>query len=78
MDATAADVTVIFINHNGRVVRTLSRPGQWAGHVTVRYYGYNGAGQPQPTGRYQVLIVASNADGSATAQEPLMIGGPSR
>jgi FlgD Ig-like domain len=74
----AADVTVVFIDHNGTVVRTMSRPRQQAGHVTVRYYGYNGAGQPQPIGRYQVLIVASNADGSATAEAPLVMGGPSR
>ena len=72
----ASDVTVLVLHHAGTVVRTLARPAQAAGSHTIRYYGFNGAGHRVPAGQYQVLVVASNAHGSGTAQSPLEIDAP--
>jgi hypothetical protein len=72
----AADVTVLVLNSKGTVVRTLMRPTCGAGTVAIRYFGYNGGGVREPTGSYQVLVVASNANGSGTAETPLTINGP--
>jgi FlgD Ig-like domain len=71
-----SDVTVLILNSEGAVVRTLTRPAEAAGGLTVQYYGYNGSGQREPAGNYQVLIVASNANGSGTAETPLTINAP--
>ncbi len=72
----AADVTMCVLNDNGTVVRQLSRPGHAAGQLRVQYYGYNGSGHRLPPGRYQVLVVASNAQGSSTAEATLTITAP--
>jgi hypothetical protein len=56
------------------VLPTLPRPAKAAGGLTVQYYGFNGSGQREPAGNYQVLVVASNANGSGTAEAPLTIG----
>ena len=72
----AADVTVLVLNPEGAVVRMLARPAQPAGTLAVRYYGFDGAGHREPAGKYQVLVVASNAHGSQTAQSPLQINSP--
>jgi hypothetical protein len=72
----AADVTILVLNSEGTVVRTLTRPAKAAGGLTVQYYGFNGSGQREPAGNYQVLVVASNANGSGTAEAPLTIGAP--
>jgi hypothetical protein len=69
----AANATVLVLNSQGTVVRTLARPARRAGQVTVRYYGYNGRGQRVPAGAYKVLVVASNASGSGTAESALTI-----
>jgi hypothetical protein len=70
----ASDVTALIINDNGTVVRTLSEPTHAAGRVTIRYYGYDSAGQRVPAGTYRVVVVASNANGSGTAEGTLTIG----
>ena len=72
----AADVTLCVLNSNGTVVRELYRPGHAAGTATIQYYGYNGAGRRVPSGRYTVLIVASNAGGNATTEGTLTINDP--
>jgi FlgD Ig-like domain len=72
----ASDVTVLVLNSDGTVVRTLTKPTHAAGRLTVRYYGFNGAGKRVPAGNYHVLVVASNANGSGTAETALTIGAP--
>jgi hypothetical protein len=62
--------------HTGTMVRTLARPAQAPGSHTIRYYGFNGSGHRVPAGKYQVLVVASNAHGSGTAESPLEIDAP--
>jgi hypothetical protein len=69
----ASDVTALVLNQAGTVVRTLARPAQAPGSHTIRYYGFDGSGHRVPTGQYQVLVVASNAHGSGTAESPLEI-----
>lgn len=71
-----SDVTVLVLDQAGTVVRTLARPAQPPGSLAIRYYGFNGAGRRVPAGQYQVLVVASNSHGSATAQSPLRIDAP--
>jgi hypothetical protein len=70
-----ADVTVCVLGSSGAVVRQLARPSQAAGPVTVSFYGFAG-GRPVPAGRYPVLVVASNAHGSTTAEAVLTISSP--
>ncbi len=72
----ASDVTVLILDQKGTVVRTLSRPARPAGALAVRYYGFDGAGHRVPAGHYQVLVVASNANGRGSAESPLQIGAP--
>ncbi len=69
-------MTVLVLDQAGTVVRTLARPAQPAGSLAIRYYGFNGAGRRVPAGQYQVLVVASNSHGSATAESPLRIDAP--
>ncbi len=71
-----ADVTVLVLDSHGTVVRTLIRPTHEAGKLTIPYYGYNGTGQRVPAGNYKVLVVASNASGSGTAESALTISRP--
>jgi hypothetical protein len=68
-----SDVTVLVLDQAGTVVRTLARPAQAPGSHAIRYYGFNGAGHRVPPGQYQILVVASNAHGSGTAESPLEI-----
>jgi FlgD Ig-like domain len=72
----ASDVTVLVLNQKGAVVRMLTRPVRPAGTLAIRYYGFDGAGHREPAGTYQVLVVASNANGSGTAESPLQIDSP--
>ena len=74
--AHAATVRVSIVNQDGKVVRTLSRPNRAAGRVTVPYYGFDGHGNREPPGQYQVLVVASDAQGSSTAKATLTITAP--
>jgi hypothetical protein len=69
----AADVTVCILNGSSAVVRQLAEPGRDAGAASVGYYGFNGSGQPLPAGDYTVLVVASSAQGSWTAETRLTI-----
>lgn len=68
-----ADITVCILNSNGTIVRTLARPGKWAGTVVIRYLALRHPGPGLAAGRYTILVVASNARGSATAASPLTI-----
>jgi hypothetical protein len=72
----ASDVTALVLDQTGTMVRTLARPAQAPGSHTIRYYGFNGSGHRVPAGKYQVLVVASNAHGSGTAESPLEIDAP--
>ncbi len=69
-----ANVTVCVLNANGHVVRTVARPGAAAGSVTIRYLVHKRAKHGLPSGRYTVLIVASNTNGSATSAVTLTVG----
>ena len=71
----ASDVTVLVLNYKGAVVRTLSQ-AQAAGRHTIRFFGYNGGGHRLFAGNYHVLVVASNAHGSATAESTLTMVAP--
>jgi FlgD Ig-like domain len=71
--AHAATVTVSIVNQDGKVVRQLSRPNRAAGRVTVPYYGFDGHGNREPPGQYQILVVARDAQGSSTAKSTLTI-----
>jgi hypothetical protein len=70
-----ADITVCILDANGSVRRTISRPAMAAGLRHIPYYGFNGQGKRLPAGQYRVLVVASNATGSATAEASLNITG---
>jgi hypothetical protein len=72
----AADITVCVLDHQGSLVRQLARPNHAAGPVTISYFGYARTGHRDPAGSYQVLVVASNAHGSATAEARLTITSP--
>jgi hypothetical protein len=71
-----ADVTICVLDHQGTVVRQLARPARMPGRLTVPYFGGENTGNPAPPGQYRVLIVASNAHGSATAEATLTISAP--
>lgn len=68
-----ANVTVCVLNANGKVMRTVARPGSVAGRLTIRYLVHKRASPGLAAGRYTVLIVASNATGSATSSVPLTV-----
>lgn len=70
-----ADVTVLVLNGSSTVTRLLADPRQGTGAVSVRYSGDNSHGRAEPAGQYQILVVASNSLGSATAEAPLTITG---
>ncbi len=71
-----ANDTVLVLDSQGTVVRTLVRPAHAAGKLTIPYYGYNGSGQRLPAGNYKILVVASNSRGSGTAEATLTISAP--
>jgi hypothetical protein len=71
-----SDVTVLILDQAGTVVRTIARPALAPGSHAIPYYGFNGSGRRVPTGQYQVVVVASNAHGSGTAQSSLAIDAP--
>jgi cell division septation protein DedD len=72
----AADVTVLVLAADGSVVRQIARPARTAGRVSVPYYGYTDSHTRLPAGTYQVLVVASNGSGSASAETALTISAP--
>ena len=69
-------MTVLILDQTGTVVRTIGRPALAPGSHAIPYYGFNGGGHRVPTGQYQVVVVASNAHGSGTAQSLLEIDAP--
>ena len=71
-----ADITVCVLNSRGTTVRQLGRRDQPAGSPSYWYFGHDGRGRLLPAGRYPVLIVARNAQGTATAQTVLTITSP--
>jgi hypothetical protein len=70
-----ADATIRVLTANGTIVRQIDKPAHAAGQITQSYYGYNGNGTRLAPGSYQVLVVASNGSGSATAETTLTISG---
>jgi hypothetical protein len=62
------------LNANGKVMRTVARPASAAGKLTVRYLVHKSPSHGLAAGRYTVLVVASNANGSATATATLTVG----
>jgi FlgD Ig-like domain len=72
----AAHVSICVLNSQGNVVRELDRPGSPAGWATRWYDGYGQHHRLLPTGSYQVLVMASNASGSATEQRGLTVERP--
>ena len=68
-----ADVIVLVLRTDGTVARQIDKPAHAAGKLTVPYYGYDGSGVRLPAGTYQVRIVASNGNGSVTAETSLTI-----
>ena len=71
-----SDVTVLVLDQTGTVVRTIGRPALAPGSHAIPYYGFNGSGRRVPSGQYQVVVIASNAHGSGTAQSSLEIDAP--
>jgi hypothetical protein len=68
-----ANATILVLSANGTIIRQIDKPAQAAGQISVPYYGYNGTGSRLPAGSYQILVVASNGSGSATAETMLTI-----
>jgi hypothetical protein len=68
-----ANVTVCVLNANGKVTRTVAKPGSAAGPVTIKYLLFQRAGHNLPAGQYTVVVVASNASGSGSAAAALTI-----
>jgi hypothetical protein len=69
-----ANVTVCVLSASGKVMRTVARPASAAGTLTIRYLVHKSASHGLAAGRYTVLVVASNANGSATATATLTVG----
>ncbi len=70
-----ANITVVVLNSNATVVRQITRPNHAARAVSIPYYGFNGSGKRLADGDYTVLVVASNSQGSSTAETSLTING---
>jgi hypothetical protein len=68
-----ANVTVCVLNASGKIVRTVSRPASSAGTVAVTYLRYHTLSHRLPAGSYRVLVIASNASGSAARSAALTI-----
>ena len=68
-----ADITVCVLNSKGATVRQLDKPGQSAGWPSYWYFGHDERGRLLLAGRYSIFIMASNAEGSATAKTTLTI-----
>jgi hypothetical protein len=69
----AANVTICVLRSDGTVMRTLSEPGLTAGWHSPWYQGHDDAGKLLPDGTYPILIVASNSQGSSTAEATLTV-----
>jgi hypothetical protein len=64
----AADVTILVIARGGRVVDKLATPGEPSGQVVVPF-----PDAARHAGKYKILIVASNAHGSAIAERAFTV-----
>lgn len=64
----AADVTILVIARGGRVVDKLATPGEPAGQVVIPF-----PDAARRAGKYKILIVASNAHGSAVAERAFAV-----
>lgn len=71
----AAHVSICVLNSHGDVVRELPKGSLPAGWATAAYYGYDQHRRPLPAAGYQVIVTASNATGTATAQWGLALTG---
>jgi hypothetical protein len=68
-----ANVSVCVLSNQGTVLRELDSTGQAAGWASIWYFGYDSSWHLLPPGTYPVLIVASNAAGTATARTTVTI-----
>ncbi len=68
-----ANVTICVLNANGKVTRTVAKPGAAAGPVTIKYLLFQRVGHNLPAGQYTVVVVASNTNGSGSAAGALTI-----
>ncbi len=64
----AANVRICMFNSQGQVVSQLDRRKLPAGWAASWYYGYDRHHRPLRAGRYETMVIASNATGTATAQ----------
>lgn len=71
----AANVTICVLGSDGTVMRVLSEPGLTAGWHSPWYQGHDDSGKLLPAGTYPILIVASNSQGSSTAEATLTVTG---
>jgi flagellar basal-body rod modification protein FlgD len=65
----AEKVTVNIVDANGRTVRTMQLGAQPAGQLNISWDGNDDGGTPQPTGRYAVKVVATDAAGATVNAE---------
>jgi flagellar hook assembly protein FlgD len=68
-----ADITVCVLDGRGALVHQLARPNHASGPVSIRYAGHAKGGQLLGPGRYRILIVASNAKGSAATEAEMTV-----
>jgi hypothetical protein len=68
-----AHIGICVMSSRGTVLRELDPPAQSAGWSSTWYFGHDKAGNLLPAGNYPVLIVASNAAGTATADTQLTV-----
>lgn len=68
-----ADITVCVLDGRGALVHQLARPNHASGPVSIRYAGHAKGGQLLRPGRYRILIVASNAKGSAATEAEMTV-----
>jgi hypothetical protein len=71
-----ADISICVLDSQGAVVRELDRPGQPAGWSSTWYFGQDSQGSLLRPGRYPIIVVASNAEGTATARTVLTVTSP--
>jgi len=69
----AAHVSACVFNQRGDMVRKLGRWYLHAGLRNIWYYGHDQHHRLLPAGRYQVMVIARNASGTARAQRGLAV-----
>jgi hypothetical protein len=68
-----SDTAICVVNSQGVVMRELDKSGQAAGWSSSWYFGHDKQGHLLPAGSYSIIIVASNAQGTASAQTTLTV-----